>query len=86
METTSEEGCGQARKVQRRATKMIERLEGLGYLERLKILNLTRPETRFLRRIGSRYTKFLKAWISWVQGGSLMWWMAQHGGSGQCTV
>ena len=36
-------------KVQRRATKMIEGLEGLGYLERLSILYLTTLETRFLR-------------------------------------
>ena len=36
-------------KVQRKATKMIEGLEGLGYLERLRILNLMTLETRFLR-------------------------------------
>ena len=36
-------------KVQKRATKMIEWQEGLGYLRRLKILNLTTLETRFLR-------------------------------------
>ena len=36
-------------KVQRRATQMIEGLEGLGYLERLSILYLTTLETRFLR-------------------------------------
>ena len=36
-------------KVQRRATKMIEGMESLGYLERLRILNLTTLETRFLR-------------------------------------
>ena len=36
-------------KVQRRATVMIEGLEGFGYLERLRILNLTTLETRFLR-------------------------------------
>ena len=36
-------------KVQRRATKMIEGLESLGYLERLSILYLTTLETRFLR-------------------------------------
>ena len=36
-------------KVQRRATKMIEGIEGLGYLERLSILYLTTLETRFLR-------------------------------------
>ena len=40
---------GKLEKVQRRATKMIEGLEGLGYLERLRILNLTTLETRFLR-------------------------------------
>ena len=34
---------------QRRATKMMEGLEGLGYLERLRILNLTTLETRFPR-------------------------------------
>ena len=34
-------------KVQRRVAKMIEGLEGLGYLERLRILNLTTLETRF---------------------------------------
>ena len=33
----------------KRATKMIEGLEGLGYLERLRILNLTTLEKRFLR-------------------------------------
>ena len=36
-------------KVQRRATKVIEGLEGLRYLERLRILNSTTLETRFLR-------------------------------------
>ena len=36
-------------KVQRRAKKTIEGLEGLGYLERLSILYLTTLETRFLR-------------------------------------
>ena len=36
------------KKVQRRATKMIEGLEGLDYLGRLRILNLTTLETRFL--------------------------------------
>ena len=43
METTSQEGCGvdKLKKVHRRATKMIEGLEGLVYLERLRILNLT---------------------------------------------
>ena len=36
-------------KVQRRATKMIEGLEGYGYLDRLRILDLTTLETRFVR-------------------------------------
>ena len=35
-------------KVQKRATKMIEGLEGLGYFERFRILNLTTLKTRFL--------------------------------------
>ena len=36
-------------KVQRRATKMIEGLEGCSYLDRLRILGLTTLETRFVR-------------------------------------
>ena len=36
-------------KVQRRATKMIEGLEGCSYLDRLRILRLTTLETRFVR-------------------------------------
>ena len=36
-------------RVQRRATKMIEGLEGYDYLERLRILGLTTLETRFVR-------------------------------------
>ena len=47
-------------KVQRRATKMIEGLESLGYLERLRILNLTSLETRFLRADLIEVYKFFK--------------------------
>ena len=36
-------------KVPRRATKMVERLEGYSYSDRLRILGLTTLETRFLR-------------------------------------
>ena len=36
-------------KVQGRAMKMMEGLEGLGFMERLRILNLTTLETRFHR-------------------------------------
>ena len=51
METTSQErkDVDKLEKVQRRAKKTIEGLEGLGYLERLSILYLTTLETRFLR-------------------------------------
>ena len=40
-------GRMQAQKVHRRATQMIEGMEGFGYLEKLRILNLTTLETRF---------------------------------------
>ena len=35
-------------KVQRRATRMVESLEGYSYVDRLRILGLTTLETRFL--------------------------------------
>ena len=47
-------------RVPRRATKMIEGMEGLGYLERLRILNLTTLETRFLRADLIDVYKFFK--------------------------
>ena len=47
MEITSQD-VDKLEKVQRMATKMMDGLEGLGYLERLRILNLTTLETRFL--------------------------------------
>ena len=55
-------------KVQRRATKMIEGREGLGYLERLRILNLTTLETRYLRADLIEVYTILMDWTSWFRG------------------
>ena len=60
---------------------MIERLEGLGYLERLRILNLTTLETRFLRAdLIEEYT-ILKGLGKLDPGRFLMWWMTQRVGT-----
>ena len=47
-------------KVQRRATKMVEGLEGYSYSDRLRILGLTTLETRFLRADLIEVFKILK--------------------------
>ena len=47
-------------KVQRRATKMVEGLEGYSYSDRLRILSLTALETRFLRADLIEVFKILK--------------------------
>ena len=47
-------------KVQRRATKMVEGLEGYSYRDRLRILGLTTLETRFLRADLIEVFKILK--------------------------
>ena len=50
---------------------MIEGLESLGYLERLRILNLTTLETRFLRADLIEVYKIFKGLIGQVGSGKV---------------
>ena len=49
IEASPAKGIDRLEKRQRRATKMMEGLEGYSYLDRLRILGLTTFETRFVR-------------------------------------
>ena len=67
-------------KVQRRATKMVEGLEGYSYEDRLRILGLTTLETRFLRADLIEVFKILRGLRIWIQIGFFRWWEMVLGG------
>ena len=76
-------------KVQRKATKMVEGLEGYSYSDRLRILGLTTLETRFLRADLIEVLKILKGFenVEWILRRSSRLWemMAGEGMSSSCS-